>query len=41
MNTVLYKVSEKEDYLKENFPVEYAAYKQGGRGKIRPKGRKS
>lgn len=38
MNTVLYKVSEKEDYLKENFPAEYAAYKQGGRGKIRPKG---
>jgi|TARA_R110000744_G_scaffold190849_2_gene310045 hypothetical protein len=37
-NTVLYKVSEKEDYLKENFPVEYAAYKEGVRGKVRPKG---
>ena len=24
-NTVLYKVSEKEDFLKENFPVEYEA----------------
>lgn len=38
MNTVLYKISEKEDYLKENFPAEYAAYKEGGRGKVRPKG---
>jgi predicted flap endonuclease-1-like 5' DNA nuclease len=37
-NTVLYKVSEKEDYLKENFPAEYASYKEGVRGKVRPKG---
>jgi predicted flap endonuclease-1-like 5' DNA nuclease len=38
MNTVLYKVSEKEDYLKEHFPVEYAAYQGGNIGKVRPKG---
>jgi len=37
-NTVLYKVSEKEDYLKENFPVEYAAYESGALGKVRSKG---
>jgi predicted flap endonuclease-1-like 5' DNA nuclease len=37
-NTVLYKVSEKEDYLKENFPVEWAAYANGHRGKVRPRG---
>ena len=37
-NTVLYKVSEKEDFLKENFPVEYEAYTKGAMGKVRPKG---
>jgi hypothetical protein len=37
-NTVLYKVSEKEDFLKENFPVEYQAYTKGTVGKVRPKG---
>ena len=35
-NTVLYKVSEKEDFLKENFPVEYQAYTIGTVGKVRP-----
>jgi hypothetical protein len=38
MNTVIYKVSEKEDYLREHFPVEFAAYQGGARGKVRPKG---
>ena len=38
MNTVLYKVSEKVDYLRENFPAEYSAYKKGGSGKVRPRG---
>ena len=37
-NTVLYKVSEKEDFLKENFPIEYQAYTKGTVGKVRPKG---
>ena len=33
-NTVLYKVSEKEDYLKEGFPAEWAAYQRGDVGKV-------
>lgn len=38
MNTVLYKVSEKEDFLKENFPAEWAAYEKKGSAKIQPEG---
>jgi predicted flap endonuclease-1-like 5' DNA nuclease len=38
MNTVIYKVSEKVDYLEEHFPLELAAYQKTGATQIRAKG---
>ena len=38
LNTVIYKVSEKADYLEEHFPLELAAYQKTGATQIRAKG---
>ena len=38
MNTVIYKISEKVDYLEEHFPLELAAYQKTGATQIRAKG---
>jgi predicted flap endonuclease-1-like 5' DNA nuclease len=38
MNTVIYKVSEKAEYLEEHFPLELAAYQKTGATEIRAKG---
>ena len=38
MNTVIYKVSEKLDWLEEHFPLELAAYQKTGATEIRAKG---
>ena len=37
-NTVIYKVSEKLDWLEEHFPLELAAYQKTGATEIRAKG---
>ena len=38
MNTVIYKVSEKTEYLEEHFPRELAAYQKNGSTQIRATG---